>query len=249
MRCLCVHSEKYWDIENRCARSSVNDYIRERGRVAREIQAEAEKIDDPEEKRDLLATGLTNMLTLRKYARNDVNESRRELCEKIPFKLAPCGSPFACCGSCTRDCNKRCVQDVMQRIYFMCNNAYLGYEVDKDQQLALKELLNPRVTYEGLLSIVHDKMIKRKNKRLKEDLQKEVLSENPYIFDYSPTIKGKYAENGAFIKSYDPDTLLYDIIQWPDSGLCPYCMPASIGRIDKPGRKSKRSLFESEFFR
>lgn len=240
MKCYCISDSRYWDAKDKCVTREVEKYIRECAKHALDVYTKAEEIEDPIERRSFLSGGLTSLATLKEYNFDDVLQARAHFYDLIPFKLKNCVYLFKCCGDCIQFCPHRCVQDVLHRYYLWCNNCYLGYDSPRDIQIMTKKLMDPRVTYDDLLSMMYDKISPVKNKRLAKDLKEEVYDENPYLLNYEPITTGHISPTGRFVKDYDPDTGLYNIIQWPDSGLCPYCSPDATMRL-KPGRRKARN--------
>lgn len=150
----------------------------------------------------------------------NLSEVRYVLAKEVPFKLECCNSPLKCCGTCTKRCKIRCVQDVLYRFWSMLqgnpNNTYT---------IAARGLLSrDRVTYEQLRILVEDQLCIKTHAKLKEYSKNfnkaEGFMDNPYRYSYEP--KRIRDSNGTVT---DPLTGEIQLYNWPKTGLCPYCLP------------------------
>ena len=164
---------------------------------------------------------------------------------KIPFRREGCPRySLSCCGSCMRYCDKRCIQDVMQRAYFLC-----GYLLEmKDESLRKdaydKAPLVVKYLYDELSSehprehviraTIKEYISLKANSALREVY--ETTGINTQCYDYAPIIAERAVDikrrDGSvvtcFKKMYDPNTGDALILNWPRSGMCPYCLPTGI---------------------
>lgn len=239
-KCYCMGNPEYWDDANKCVTDKVNKYIQECAIHARKIHQEAQAVTDPVERYRILSQGLTGLHTLKEYDFGYAAEARVKFDGVVPFKIRYCANAFKCCGTCMQYCEYRCVQDVLHRFYLWCYGCYTEKESSREIQIMTAKLMDPRVKFEELLDMMYSKISPVVNKRLAKDLREEVLDENPYVLNYEPIIPGHLSEKGKYVKEVDPDTGMYRVIQWPDSGLCPYCMPDSTIRLSTAHTGSDR---------
>ena len=212
----------------------VDKYLRERAVHAKKVLESGEN----------LSRGLTCLLDLKEMGYENVNHARALLKERIPFRVDSCNKQAMCCGSCVRRCRSRCVQDTLHKLYMSAIHVYMGHVKYEDasllSQMAFKELTNPHTTYETLLDIVNYGYTRGLNPE--EDWRGSVEDSDILRYMYAPIPEIWYTKKGRIVKDCDPETGKYKFIEWPDSGLCPYCMPRYLyRRIDKrkpPQRKS-----------
>lgn len=161
--------------------------------------------------------------------------------KQVPFRNYGCPrATLTCCGSCTRKCDCRCPQDVLQRAYMKV--APLIYAPDADSLSArLKEVpLGIRYLYEEWISEdpsylriqaqVTELIDPKQNKQLRKIIEEEYHNEDtPERMDYAPTIEYEYDERTQTAKKkVDPVTGVVSYLEWPLSGLCPFCLPSGL---------------------
>lgn len=105
-----------------------------------------------------------------------------------------------CCGMCTYKCSTRCVWDVRSRLYM------LQHSNENENETLCRAIASPSLTYIQGLSIIY-----QVRKRLSD-----------HKFNYAPRIEidltsGRYRR--------DPVTQRLKVLRWPESGLCPWCVP------------------------
>jgi len=143
----------------------------------------------------------------------DVYTARLALRELIPFRPLTCSyCPMMCCGMCGRPCKVRCVQDLLHKTKFMNS-----LQLDDDKLDTFKKLsTNPTITYTQLQQLFCNTYPSMHNKR----------RNNPFTLDYAPKYKGiTRTSKGVQKRSFDPITGQAAIYEWPETGLCPYCLP------------------------
>lgn len=148
---------------------------------------------------------------------DDIHSIRARLVNEIPFRNRPCPHYFlTCCGSCTKVCNNRCIQDIIHRVHMMYNSGQQSYPY----QLLRKIAGDPSTTYKQYLASVTEIINPKTNTELKQ------FDENPHKLEYAPMYKGATSKkSGLFKKQYDDITGQVNLYEWPESGLCPYCLP------------------------
>lgn len=145
-------------------------------------------------------------------------------------RACPCNSVY-CCGTCRRVCEFRCPQDVIQRALFACF-PYLdsdGRNYSQEVPLWIRLLLSefkkawPETKKEGdvpsyyvLKSMVEDSF---RNKEVVDYWKANRIS--PISLDYAPQV----LRDARGRKLRDPITNELLIMEWPLSGMCPYCFP------------------------
>lgn len=163
------------------------------------------------------------------------------LTKQIPFRNYGCPrSTLTCCGSCSRKCDCRCPQDVLQRAYMKI--APLLYAPNEE---ALRERLKSvplgiRYLYEEWIAEepsylriqaqVTELIDPRQNKQLQKIIEEEYHNEDtPERLDYAPTMEYEYDEKTQTTrKKVDKETGVVSYLEWPLSGLCPFCLPSGL---------------------
>lgn len=137
----------------------------------------------------------------------------REIAEqKMPFKVKYCTKPNLCCGACTRHrCQFRCIQDLLNRYYIHLYPYLSGFKdiskasfVDKNLYgIYMSKTSNHTQYVRGLEDIMTDESVN----------------------DYTPYTEWELTKGGRYMRKIDPSTGIVSILNWPNSGLCPYCEP------------------------
>lgn len=167
---------------------------------------------------------------------------------EIPFREMGCArSNMVCCGSCTRMCSKRCPQDVLNRAYLFCG-AILDAPTEEIRQQRYQAATQPvRWLYDELTSetpryFTIAEMIKEMtspfyNKELERIICEQYGNEDsPHKLDYAPvieyiekTIRIRHGQaEKALRKKVDPETGIVSVLDWPRSGMCPFCLPTGL---------------------
>ncbi len=171
--------------------------------------------------------------------------------KQIPFRNYGCPrASLACCGSCSRKCDCRCPQDVLQRAYMkIAHLLHMGERGEDDALEAylkkvplgvrylFEEWTSENPSYLRIQAQVTELIDPRKNKELRRIIEEEYHSEDtPEKLDYAPTAEYEYDEKtGKTKKKIDAETGVVKYLEWPLSGMCPYCLP--MGLTDNRRRK------------
>lgn len=146
--------------------------------------------------------------------------------DSIPFRKHHCRRSMKCCGMCTRQCKTRCVQDSLHRLYTWRKIVESTPEELKDQlplgvQLIVKQKFD---TAEQLAWAVGEIISAVHNTELQQYMkQNNILHvDNPNKMDYSPQPAIDLQTGKRIV---DPQTGEIKFRLWPESGLCPYCLP------------------------
>lgn len=163
----------------------------------------------------------------------------------IPFRYKGCSrSAMSCCGSCTRMCKVRCPQDVMQRAFLFCANVLCAKTEEEKQaryktsntavQLLYDELTCKVPRYFAIAEMVTNMISPFYNKQLEKELLEIYGNEDsPHRLDYAPvieyeTIPGTRPEEGRLRKRVNVETGEVCVLDWPRSGMCPFCLPVGL---------------------
>lgn len=167
-----------------------------------------------------------------------------ELLEVIPFRNVreKCSRSFRCCGVCTHQCTQRCLQDCLTRMYMWARIP------EESQPLAVRMLLiqadawktellkiaaggSPNSYDDICASIswtVGDIISRKANREVRAYMDNAEMrpEENPYKIDYGPLYEMEVnPKTQKLRKKVDKDTGRYVILEWPKSGMCPFCLP------------------------
>lgn len=118
-------------------------------------------------------------------------------------RTGPCLSGgVTCCGMCTRKCPNRCVQDLIHKF---CSYIYMG---GTDGRYVSKLLKQPeKLTYDILLETLK-------------------WADTRYSLSYEPLpVLYKHPRTGKTHRQVDSSTGNIIFRDWPESGLCPFCIP------------------------
>lgn len=164
---------------------------------------------------------------------------------QVPFKYKSCprGS-MTCCGSCTRVCNSRCPQDVLNRAFLLCANIVCVHDKAEKQrrydaastevQLLYDEFTSETPMYFRISAMVTEMTSPCFNKKLEREIGERYGNEDsPHRLDYAPVIEveqipGTRPEEGKFRKKVDVETGEVSVLHWPRSGMCPFCLPTGL---------------------
>lgn len=176
---------------------------------------------------------------------------KEELLTTVPFRNSRerCNVSLRCCGVCTRKCTQRCIQDCLTRMYMWARIP------EESQSLAVKMLLRQAEDWAqslkstegcnvdalcGNISWVIGNMLSRKTNTEIENYMNEnglQVYQNPLKMDYSPrVIEEVDEETQRYKRKVDPETGDIMYMNWPESGMCPFCLPA----IQKDLRSAKK---------
>ena len=179
----------------------------------------------------------------------------------IPFRYEGCPrANMICCGSCSRNCLKRCPQDVMNRAYLFCGSILDASTEDiraeryraasTPVKMLYDELVSEPPRYFAIAAMITEMTSPVYNKELERIIKEEYGNEDtPHRLDYAPQVEYEeyfqerpdgYKE-ARLRKKVDPVTGEVMVHHWPRSGMCPYCLP--VGLVDRrrtTGPKSRR---------
>jgi hypothetical protein len=172
---------------------------------------------------------------MRIQPQGDIFESRLALRQQIPFRVETCTTcPMLCCGQCGKPCPHRCVQYMLHRTWSICSG--VNENSPKDLQEFKKMAYLPGMTFHHLSELFSQFLTTDHNRRLKE------YPEHPYTQDYAPAFK--YTDlvvAGRLKRAVDPETGVVEIYEWPESGLCPYCLPYVSATLSMAQRYESRT--------
>lgn len=156
----------------------------------------------------------------------NAGNSLSEMAKTIPFRSVECTRTLKCCGVCTRQCHTRCVQDCLNRLYMWRRMVETTPEEDRERiPLNIRMIVTQEFeTLYDLSWVVGEIISANTNTVMKQYLQENNMhpQENPYKLDYSPTFE---LDPRTGRKAMDPETRKYKLLEWPKSGLCPWCLP------------------------
>lgn len=158
--------------------------------------------------------------------------------ESIPFRNDRCVRSMRCCGQCTIRCANRCVQDSLHRVY-LWRQMYesMDEETRKNLPLGIRMAATQEFTSAEQLSYVVGEILSvASNPELKQYMQDAGMraDEHPYKMDYAQTYEYDSVTGKRVVNPMTGDLRL---VAWPESGLCPYCIPhVVIDRRYKRGR-------------
>ena len=173
----------------------------------------------------------------------------------VPFRYQGCPrNMLRCCGCCTRVCNKRCPQDVLNRAYLACAFVLENPTPENLQRAELPvrmlyaELTSETPRYFAIAAMVTELLSPHLNKQLERTMEEVYGNEdNPYKFDYAAAIEyEEYVhkrpdglEEIRLRKKADPETGNVSVLYWPRSGMCPYCLPTGLVVAPRTKRSKK----------
>lgn len=144
----------------------------------------------------------------------------------VPFRGGQCPRTRRCCGDCVRQCYYRCVQDCLHRLWTWNKMVESTPEAERERiPLAIRLIVNQEFESHQHLSWCVGEILSRKtNAQLKEYMERAELTNysHPYRNDYGPTVAIDPATGRRMV---NPITGKIKLLDWPESGLCPYCLP------------------------
>lgn len=167
------------------------------------------------------------------YAAGNSIEDIRQI---FPFRNSKCSRSKKCCGLCTRRCKDRCLQDCLHRLH-MWKMLYDSTKEEEREHLPLgirMIVLKKFETGEELSWAVGEILSCNSNTNVKEYMKNARLYpyENPYKLDYAPQVvvnRDASRRNNALV------------LQWPVTGLCPFCVPKSTSNSVSIPKHAKRA--------
>lgn len=152
--------------------------------------------------------------------------SIQDIVQVVPFRNNECTRSSHCCGECTRRCHSRCMQDCLNRLY-MWRTMVVTTPADRYEQIPLAIRMIVKQEFETLYDLswcVGDIISRSYNSVLGNYMREQMMypSENPYKLDYAPMAE---LDETTGKQKVDPKTGLLHYLEWPKSGLCPFCLP------------------------
>ena len=186
--------------------------------------------------------------------------------EGIPFRQAAMFSNCAlfCCCACTDyRCKCRCPQDVFHRINLICAGfssalKYSNSNSNMPQYLCRKyifeEFTSEHPRYFVLYATLQDYLRIRNSKFGCTGERPDKLVYSP-MFETEIVTKSHNKEGEQIVrKVVDPKTGYAKILNWPRSGVCPFCLPSGTlmrnrieGRGDRKSKNWKEKFYENEY--
>ena len=234
-KCCNLSSEKWIDYNTKRPSEATEIYIIDQIKRVIEIiniPGIYDKREDPDEEMkriSTLATGLPGLARLKEHSLaqlKEINQIRGFFSDFIPFKLGDCYTSLPCCGECIRHCQYRCVQDILHKISVKASVIYLGIvpydKAPADARACYKAITSLNSNYVTLNAIV-------------DELNAE--KEEGITYDYAPFVD----KVGNKYNNYDKETGEVLFTNWPDDGMCPYCVPPTTIITRYSQRNAKRS--------
>lgn len=163
----------------------------------------------------------TNLLSLKRLGYTDDITARLEIDIKRPFRLSTRKSCVSsCCGICTKKCNRRCIQDCLHKLWIeaLSNSKY--------SEMAMQILTDEQTTKETIVDATNSIFAGEVHPRREGYEFRDDATPNMLRFRYEPvTLYEEHPERPAHRRRFNPETGQVLYISWPNSGLCPFCMP------------------------
>ena len=237
-RCCCSASPKWYSSVRKGPSQLVDDYLVQCAMRANEIRNTEHILEHRDDeyqesiRLEQLSKGLTCLLNLREHpAANEptIGLRRAILEQEMPFKTQGCITMVGCCGECTRKCKFRCVQDILNKLYTKAINIYMGYikyeDAPFENRIAYDTLMSTQINYETILSVYDSVFSYRTGFKCNKVEDREDFDTENYKYNYMPMVDYIITNKGKMRKQTDPNTGRLLIHEWPESGLCPFCLP------------------------
>ena len=171
------------------------------------------------------------------------------------YRVTGCNRARRCCCTCTKLCAHRCLHDCFVRLWLWKRELdSLGIAAQLSQpaqaaQLGEKErstrlvsaaspyfatqcaVLNVYTSYKQLTQVIGSTVSARMNTYIREAQARGGTNLN--AMDYSMQLK----LNAKGKPIADPDTGKLEVLYWPQSGLCPFCLPDRSYQLKKRKKK------------
>ena len=156
----------------------------------------------------------------------NAGNSLNDIIKVVPFRTNECTRTSKCCGVCTRKCHTRCMQDCLNRLY-MWRKMVESTPEDQRDRIPLAVRLIVKQEFETLYDLswnIGEIISRNTNAELKTYMTENNMypAENPYKLDYSPRVD---IDEDTGKRKVDPVSGLIKYLTWPQSGLCPFCLP------------------------
>lgn len=155
----------------------------------------------------------------------NAGNSLKSIMEVVPFRNSECTRTDKCCGVCTRRCHSRCIQDCLNRLY-MWRQMVKATPASQYEQIPLAIRMIVEQDFETLYDLswcVGEIISRNSNATLQKYMEEQKMypAENPYKLDYAP----RYDVDECTGKRKVDSSGRIQILEWPKSGLCPFCLP------------------------
>lgn len=160
----------------------------------------------------------------------EIDKFRIKLVGSLPGRTSPCSRGMnRCCGVCTKICNDRCMYDIASRIQM-----YLLQSPDPDSAMyrtVVDTMNNRETTYLQFCGLINQMVSGYFNASKRKELRKNGIIENPNKLNYSPRLEYEINERtGKVSPKANRETGQVCVVEWPNSGLCPFCLPTNSAR-------------------
>lgn len=156
----------------------------------------------------------------------NAGNSLEDIADVVPFRNNKCTRSTRCCGVCTRRCHDRCIQDCLHRLSMWRMLVNSTPEEQRDHiPLAIRMIVTQDFeTLYDLSWCVGEILSRSCNTALDKYMTEHdmITPENPYKIDYAAQ---PVTDPATGRKQVEPRTGRVQLIEWPQSGLCPYCVP------------------------
>ena len=183
----------------------------------------------------------------------------------IPFRQSNKCSMFCCCACTNYKCMHRCPQDVLHRINLICAgfSSALKYSNSNSnsnmpqylcRKYIFEEFTSEHPRYFVLYATLQDYLRIRNSKFGCTGERPDKLVYSP-MFETEIVTKSHNKEGEQIVrKVVDPKTGYAKILNWPRSGVCPFCLPSGTlmrnrieGRGDRKSKNWKEKFYENEY--
>lgn len=161
------------------------------------------------------------------------------------YRAAGCNRARRCCCTCTKLCAHRCLHDCFVRLWLWKRELDSLGIVTMQPSVAGQRLvsaaspyfatqcavLNVYTSYRQLSQVISSTVSARMNTHIREAQARG--STNLNSMDYSMQLK----LNAKGKPIADPDTGKLEVLYWPQSGLCPFCLPDRSYQLKKRMKK------------
>lgn len=161
------------------------------------------------------------------------------------YRAVGCNRARKCCCTCTRLCAHRCLHDCFMRLWLWKRELDSLGIVTMQPSVAGQKLvsaaspyfatqcavLNVYTSYRQLSQVIGSTVSARMNTHIREAQARGGTNLN--AMDYSMQLK----LNAKGKPIADPDTGKLEVLYWPQSGLCPFCLPDRSYQLKKRMKK------------
>ena len=161
------------------------------------------------------------------------------------YRAAGCNRARRCCCTCTKLCAHRCLHDCFVRLWlWKCELDSLGIVTMQPSAAGQRlvsaaspyfatqcAVLNVYTSYKQLSQVIGSTVSARMNTYVREAQARGGTNLN--AMDYSMQLK----LNAKGKPIADPETGRLEVLYWPQSGLCPFCLPDRSYQLKKRMKK------------